>query len=89
MSLFKRLFGGAPETASTETYKGYTITPVPVREGSDYRVAARIEKEVAGTLRTHNLTRADTVSGKEAADELSVMKARQMIDQIGEALFDL
>ena len=88
MSLFKRLFGGAAEEAPADTYKGYRITPRPMREGSDYRVAARIEKEVDGTMRTHNLTRADTVSGKDTADELSIMKAKQLIDQIGDHLFD-
>jgi hypothetical protein len=89
MSLLARLFGRkpgpdtpAPEPAGEE-YKGFRITPAPVRESGQYRVAARIEKDG----RSHQLIRADTMASLEDATAISLAKARQMIDQMGERLF--
>lgn len=86
MSLFSKLFGGggsaAPE-AKPETYEGFSITPTPQREGNRWRIGARIEKDG----RTHDLIRADVLEDKDSADEASVRKARQMIDEQGERLF--
>ena len=86
MSIFKKLFGGggssAPETKS-ETYKDFTITPTPIREGSRFRISALIEKDG----RTHTLIRADVLEDLTAANEASVNKAKQMIDEQGERLF--
>ncbi|MEO0667342.1 MAG: HlyU family transcriptional regulator [Pseudomonadota bacterium] len=88
MSLFKRLFGGgaAPEAAA-EDYKGYRITPTPIAEGQQYRLSARVEKEVGDETKTHNLVRADTVAGLEAAQAASVEKAQQVIDALGDGIF--
>ncbi|MEM6372742.1 MAG: HlyU family transcriptional regulator [Pseudomonadota bacterium] len=91
MSFLKKLFGasgaGDATEAESETYKGFTITPTPQREGNDYRIAARIEKEVGGEVRAHNLIRADTIGALEAAQDASINKAKQMIDEQGDALF--
>lgn len=90
MSILSRLFGrggaggpSAPE-AEPETYNGYAIFPAPMREGSQWRVAARIEKGE----RTHQLIRADTMESEDVAREASLAKAKQMIDQMGDGLFD-
>jgi len=92
MPFWSRLFGTrgsqAAEASRPEDYKGFRITPEPIREGSTYRIAARIEKEVNGTARLHRLVRADTVSSPDEARDLSLRKARQMIDEQGERLFD-
>lgn len=84
MSLFSKLFGGgsAPEPQS-ETYEGFTITPRPVREGSRFRVGATIEKDG----QTHHLIRADMLETEEDANQASVRKAKQMIDEQGARLF--
>jgi hypothetical protein len=88
MSLFKRLLGGSPPPAAEPTeYKGFEITPGPIKEGSTYRIAARIEKEVGGELKSHQLIRADTLGDLDAANEASLNKARQVIDEQGERLF--
>ena len=91
MPFWSRFFGGKPakEPASVpaEEHKGFRITPNPIREGSHYRIAARIEKEVAGVLRVHDLVRADTVATLDEARALSLAKARQVIDEQGERLF--
>ena len=62
MSIFRKLFGGgggssAPE-AEPEEYNGFAITPEPIKEGHTFRIAARIEKEVNGEVKTHRLIRA-------------------------------
>ena len=91
MPFWSRLFGGTPaeEPASgaSEEHKGFRITPMPIREGGQYRIAARIEKEVGGVARVHELVRADTVSSLDEAKALSVAKARQVIDEQGDRLF--
>lgn len=89
MSLFSRLFGGsssAPEVKAEE-YQGFAIYPEPIKEGPRWRVAARIEKEIAGETKTHHLIRADTIEDHTTAMEASVGKARQMIDEQGDRLF--
>jgi hypothetical protein len=89
MSWFSRLFGGkadeaeAPPPGDTEDYKGFRVTPQPMRDGGQYRVAARIEKDG----RTHDLIRADTMASLDDAVALSLTKARQMIDEQGDRLF--
>jgi hypothetical protein len=87
MPLWSRLFGSStrrePEPAKGEDYRGFRITPEPVREGGQYRVAARIEKDG----RRHDLVRADTMASLEACTALSAAKARQVIDEQGERLF--
>jgi hypothetical protein len=86
MSLLKKLFGGggssAPEPKS-ETHNGFTITPTPIREGARFRISALIEKDG----KTHTLIRADVLEDLNTANEASVNKAIQMIDEQGERLF--
>ena len=88
MSLFSRLFGGGakPETPA-EMHEGFRIVPTPLAEGGTYRLSARIEKEIDGETRVHTLLRADTFQNAEEAARFSVLKARQVIDQMGEAIF--
>lgn len=96
MSLLSRLFGKKPDApekrgpekpGSSEEYKGFRITPKPIREGGHYRVAARIEKLVDGTARTHQLIRSDTMASLDEATAFSLAKSRQMIDEQGDTLF--
>ncbi|MGI3183670.1 HlyU family transcriptional regulator [Nioella aestuarii] len=89
MSLFKKLFGGSgtPKGPEPVVYNGYTILPEPVKEPDGYRIAARIEKEIAGELKTHHLIRADVLHGPDQAAEASIEKAKSMIDQMGDRIF--
>lgn len=88
MNFLKKLFGGggtetaAPKTQS-EVYEGFTITPGPINEGGEYRIAALIEKDG----RSHQLIRADTTRDPDDATESSVLKAKQMIDEQGDGIF--
>ncbi len=85
MSFFSKLFGGggaAPEP-KTESYEGFTITPNPAREGSRFRIGAVIEKDG----QSHQLIRADMLETLEEANDASIRKAKQMIDEQGARLF--
>ncbi|MGZ9811125.1 HlyU family transcriptional regulator [Pseudoroseicyclus sp. H15] len=90
MGLFSKLFGGrggdapAGAKAEPERYEGFAIYPEPMREGNKWRIAARIEKDG----RVHQLIRADTLESEEAAVQASLGKAKLMIDQMGERIFD-
>jgi hypothetical protein len=90
MSLFKKLFGGssdAPKGPEPTLYNGFTILPEPMKESDGYRIAARIEKEIGGELKTHHLIRADMLHSADQAAEASVQKAKSMIDQMGDKIF--
>ena len=90
MPFLSRLFGksAAPAAAPEPVlHKGCRIYPEPVREAGSFRVAARIEKDIEGTLQTHHLIRADTFSSLEEAQATSLDKARLAIDQLGDGLF--
>lgn len=87
MSFLSKLFGGGgggtQPTPNTETYEGFTITPEPQREGTNWRIAARIEKDG----KSHLLIRADQLSDRTECEKASIGKAKQMIDEQGDRLF--
>lgn len=88
MSLFSRLFGGgASKDIEPESYNGFSIFPEPMKDGATWRIAALIEKEIDGEVKSHQLIRADTLESQEAASEASVRKAKQVIDEQGDRLF--
>lgn len=93
MSILSKLFGGgggspAKPQAEPEHHKGFRIYPVPAKEPGGYRVAARIEKEVDGVVRSHRLVRADICDTETTAAEIAVRKAKSLIDERGESLLD-
>ena len=90
MSWLSKLLGGGGSAPAAETveHKGFRITPEPIRDGNQFRIAAQIEKEVGGEMRHHHLIRADMLNDPEEAKTASVNKAKQMIDQMGEGLFN-
>jgi len=88
MPFLSRLFGkSTPKAPDPILHKDCRIFPQPIKEASGYRVAARIEKDFAGVVKVHELTRADTHSGLDQATEASVAKAKTAIDQLGDSLF--
>ncbi|WP_353472831.1 HlyU family transcriptional regulator [Salipiger sp. H15] len=94
MSFWSRLFGGGssgpakaePQVEAVE-YNGFRIYPAPQPAEGQYRVAARIEAEVDGETKVHQLIRADLIRDHGEAVEASLRKARQMIDEQGTRLF--
>lgn len=87
MSLFSRLFGGKTPEVEPQSHAGFAIYPEPVQEGTKWRIAARIEKEIDGEIKSHRLIRADTLDSQEAAIQATLNKARQVIDEQGDQMF--
>ncbi|MFO1210584.1 MAG: HlyU family transcriptional regulator [Amaricoccus sp.] len=90
MSLLSRLLGRSSASAPApepEIYKDFRIFVEPVREGSRYRIAARIEKQAGGEVRSHRLIRADTCDDADMARDMTLQKAKQVIDEQGDAIF--
>ena len=92
MSILSRLFGGGPKPeppeAAPEEYKGFRITATPAKVEGGYRLGARIEKEVDGEAKVQDILRADVIGDRDAAEAASLRKAKQVIDEQGDALFD-
>lgn len=82
---FSRIFGGGGSAPAAEpvSYKDFAIHPEPIREGDQYRISARIEKDG----KEHKLIRADTISDHAQAVDASIGKAKQMIDEQGDGIF--
>jgi hypothetical protein len=89
-ALWARLFGrgnGEPSGVAVE-YNGYRIRPAPYTRGGQYQTCGIIEKEVRGELKEHRFIRAEAHPSREAAVAFSIAKAKQLIDEQGERLFD-
>ncbi len=88
-----KLFGaGAPgegpqEAGTTVDYKGYTIRPASRRQGSQWLTVGVISKAFDDDIKEHQFIRADTYGTKQDADDCSVLKAKQIIDEQGDKLF--
>ena len=88
MSLFSRLFGkSAPEPVDPVPHAGFLIFPEPAQQAGGFRIGARIEKEVGGEVKVHNMIRVDSYATLDTATEASVSKAKQLIDQQGDRIF--
>lgn len=82
MNFLKKLFSGKAEAETpAEIYQGYRIIVAPMPEGSKFRLAARIEKDVDGEVQVHQVIRADTFDSLDQAREISLAKAKQVIDE--------
>lgn len=85
------LFGGkegAPaKAAEALEYEGYSIYAEPRSQGGQWQVAGRIEKAGDGEPKVHVLIRADLLPSKDEAAEVTIRKAKLMIDQQGDGIF--
>ncbi|MHA7881481.1 MAG: HlyU family transcriptional regulator [Saccharospirillum sp.] len=91
LNWLKKAFAGGsgpgeagPVKGDASEYKGYTITPTPIAEGGQFRVSGVIEKGE----QSHTFIRSDLVAGQEAACDFSVTKAKLIIDQMGDRVFE-
>lgn len=88
-NLFSRWFGGAsePKVTATEDYHGFRLEALPRPDANGWRVAGRVVTMVDGERRECPFVRADTYPAQEDATEVSLRKARQLVDEQGERLF--
>lgn len=91
-SLIRKLTGsGDAQEVEAEAveYQGYMIRPAPRKEGPAYYTAGIISKALEdGTTQQHSFVRADTHSSQEAASQHAITKAKQIIDERGDRIFD-
>ena len=91
-ALLARLFGGSaaapPEEDPVEYNNGYRIRPTPFPRLGQYQTAGVIEKEIGGEVKEHRFVRAETHSSHEEAVAHSIVKAKQIIDEQGDRIFD-
>ena len=88
MSILSKLFGNKDTSFyEAEEYNGFRITPQPISENGTFRISARIEKEIDGELKVHEMIRADTISSEDDASASSIAKAKMFIDQMGDEIF--
>ncbi len=90
--LLRRMFGpGEPRRVVGEevVYGRYRITPTPFEQDGRWITAGIIVLETEEGRREHRFVRADSHLSAEDALRFSVLKAKQMIDQLGERVFDL
>lgn len=91
--IFSAFSGGSPDktqvgpTAEPQIYEGLTIHATPMREGSQYRLAGRIEKTVGDEILERTFIRADIFTSPEDALDCTFRKGRQIIDQNRGSLF--
>jgi hypothetical protein len=74
----------------SEQYKGFTITPQPLSDHGQFRVAALIEKIELEEQESkkHQFIRSDTVASADLAATLTLSKCKVFIDQMGDNIFD-
>ena len=88
MNFLTRLFGKtAPAAPEPILHKDFRIFPQPIKDGASFRIAARLEKDIGGVVKVHQLVRADTRNNLDEATGASIAKAKQAIDQLGDTLF--
>lgn len=92
MSFLKKLFGGGSKPAAAESpaieHNGFLIRATPYQENGQWQMCGVIEKEIGGETKSHRFVRADRFPGESEARDFTVSKAKQIIDQMGDTLFN-
>lgn len=78
---------GAPTSAEPVSYAGYTIVATPRSVKAGWTTEGNISKEIGGILKSQHFIRIDTHSDRDDAVTLSILKAKKIIDEQGDALF--
>ena len=98
MSLWKKIFGlgsggdgggsgsRADAPAPTEDYAGFSIAATPYENGGRWQLCGVISKEIDGVRKEHRFVRADAFDTRDVAEQMTLSKARQMIDQLGDSV---
>ena len=93
-----RLFGGGakaeadddrPNEAKAVDYNGFRIVPAPRRQPGGWLTAGLISKEIGGETKQCPFVRADVLATREDAEDNSIRKGQRIVDEQGDALFDM
>ncbi len=98
MGILSRLFGGSkssegtggaggPSRGEPVAYEGLTIEPAPEPAGDQWRLAGYIIDQNDDDLMERKFLRADTFSTRDEAEQFSVRKGQQIIDEQGRRMF--
>lgn len=95
LGFLKNLFGGQesggqsePAEGSSIEYQGYDIIATPIKEGGQYRLSGIIRKQLDEEIKEHKFIRADLMASQEDVINIAHIKGKQMIDQLGDKVFD-
>lgn len=80
--------GAAEPSAQSVEYKGYAIRPACRREGAQWLTVGVISKSFEEGVKEHHFIRADFYANKDDADACAVTKAKRIIDEQGDKIFD-
>lgn len=86
--LFKSFFSKPEVQVDLVEYQGYSITPILDNSGGRYYTQAKISKEIDGEIKEVTFIRADAHSSPEQAEEHSIIKAKQIIGEQGDKIFN-
>jgi len=94
--LIKRLSGaaragddvGSGKRGRPQEYNGFVIQAAPIQDGSQWLTAGVITKKIGEEQKEHQFIRADTHASREDAEAFSLTKARLIIDEQGDRLFN-
>jgi hypothetical protein len=92
--LWTRLFGqgggGDADAGPGEAveYQGFRIRAAPYASDGQYQTAGIIEKDAPDGVKTHRFVRAEKHASREDAASFALTKARQIIDQQGDRIFE-
>jgi hypothetical protein len=89
-NFFKSVFSGGAAAQPPEPveYKGFSIEAAPINEDGKFRTAGFISGEVDGETRRIQFIRADQNAALEMANDHSIAKGRQIIDEQGSKLLE-
>ena len=96
MSFLKKLFGGGEKSGEAEAsgptkqleYKGYIVKATPYKEGGQWQTCGTVSKTIDGVAKEHRFIRADRFSDQDGAVEHSLVKGQQIVDQVGDRMFE-
>ena len=98
MSFLKSLFGGRPSAETGDggkeilgdpvDYNGFVIRAAPFKSDGQYQTAGIVAKDVSGVHKEHRFIRADRHNTLNDALEFSLVKAKKLVDELGERMFD-
>ncbi len=91
-SLLSRLFGGGAEAGKDTAgdpveYEGHTIIPAPRSDSGQWLTAGSITRTIEGEEQVHQFIRADKHTSRADAETFSIAKAKQIIDEQGDAIY--